>query len=87
MENGSTAQNGRGWMEQRGWERKTGEKLKEIVSKKKKNKERIGDYPQRTLFVKKQVFYVPGFIFYPGIKKISLNHPIVIAKRGRGEKD
>ncbi len=64
-------------VDQRGQDRKTRKRLEEIVSKHQEKTKRIGDYPCKILLIKKQIFYIHGFIFYPICKKIRFHDDIV----------
>jgi hypothetical protein len=75
--NGSTAQHGRGFGDQRGWEGKTRKKVEEILRKKKEKGEGIGDHPRKILLIKKQICYIPSFIFYPVGEEICFHDDIV----------
>jgi hypothetical protein len=77
MMNGSTAQDGRGLVDQRGWEGKTRKRVEEIVRKKKEKGERMGDHPRKILLIKKQICYIPSFIFYPVGEEICFHDDIV----------
>jgi hypothetical protein len=73
--NFSTAEDRGGWVDHRGWDRKTPEKCRETFFK--KSATRIGSYPCKILFINDQISYIQIFIRLPGFEEICFQDVVV----------
>ena len=76
-ENGSTTQDGRGWVHQRSWERRKQKGSQKFTFKKKRREERLVGYSRKILLVNKKIFYIRRFKFLVGCEEIRFHDAII----------